>query len=137
MFVVEQISWIRRILSTISAQRGILVLQKVRAGAVQNVAKLALSRDDFGHCRCCASIWPGTTCPPRFVVGLPALAFKRLKVGAYDRLHRDACVPEQIPQQPPEDVSFWLIDTHQQCIVPGLTAQLQTYSHVGGHTTQI
>jgi len=43
-------------------------------------------------------------------------------VGACDKLHGDICVPKPIQQQPPEDVPLWVIDTHQQCIVPGLSA---------------
>lgn len=39
-----------------------------------------------------------------------------------DKLHRHVCVSEPIPQRPPEDVPLWLIDTHQQCIVRGLSA---------------
>ncbi len=38
-----------------------------------------------------------------------------------DKLHKDTCVPKVIPQWPPEDVPRWLVDTQQQCIVPGLS----------------
>jgi hypothetical protein len=43
-------------------------------------------------------------------------------ISAYDKLHPDTCVPKLIPEWPPEDVPLWLIDTHRQCIVPGLSA---------------
>ncbi|XP_014558932.1 hypothetical protein COCVIDRAFT_92972 [Bipolaris victoriae FI3] len=36
--------------------------------------------------------------------------------------HGDICVPKPISQQPPDDVPQWLIDTHDQCIVPGVSA---------------
>tara|TARA_R110002003_G_scaffold112_7_gene9586 strand:- start:1201 stop:3813 length:2613 start_codon:yes stop_codon:yes gene_type:complete len=43
-------------------------------------------------------------------------------IEACNEEHRSACVPEQISQRPPDDVPRWLIDTHQQCIVSGLSA---------------
>ncbi|KAH7086506.1 heterokaryon incompatibility protein-domain-containing protein, partial [Paraphoma chrysanthemicola] len=36
--------------------------------------------------------------------------------------HGSACVLEPILQRPPDDVPRWLIDTQQQCIVPGVSA---------------
>lgn len=39
-----------------------------------------------------------------------------------DRLHGEVCVPNLISERPPEDIPRWLIDTHQQCVVPGVSA---------------
>ncbi|EUC45494.1 hypothetical protein COCMIDRAFT_95381 [Bipolaris oryzae ATCC 44560] len=36
--------------------------------------------------------------------------------------HGDICIPKPISQQPQNDVPQWLIDTHDQCIVPGTSA---------------
>jgi hypothetical protein len=43
-------------------------------------------------------------------------------IEACNSLHGNACVSEPTSQQSPEDVPLWLIDTHDQCIVPGLSA---------------
>jgi hypothetical protein len=43
-------------------------------------------------------------------------------IGACDNLHGHVCVPESISQRLKEYVPRWLIDTHERCIVPGLSA---------------
>lgn len=43
-------------------------------------------------------------------------------IAACNELHGDVCVPKPIQRRPPEDVPLWLINLHQQCIVPGLSA---------------
>jgi hypothetical protein len=43
-------------------------------------------------------------------------------IDACDSSHSDICVPKPIPEQPQDDVPVWLIDTHEQCIVPGSSA---------------
>jgi len=43
-------------------------------------------------------------------------------LGACAELHGDVCVAKPIRQRPQNEVPLWLIDTHQGCIVPGLSA---------------
>jgi len=54
--------------------------------------------------------------PPRYITQT------RKWIEACNTLHGSACVPDAIPQRPPEDVPLWLIDTREQCIVPGTSA---------------
>ncbi|USP80330.1 hypothetical protein yc1106_07604 [Curvularia clavata] len=43
-------------------------------------------------------------------------------IDACDTTHGDTCVPKPLSQQPQEDVPVWLIDTQEQCLVPGSSA---------------
>lgn len=55
-------------------------------------------------------------CTPRYV------ELTREWIETCNKLHGSTCVPNPISQRPLEDVPLWLIDTHKQCIVPGISA---------------
>jgi hypothetical protein len=60
---------------------------------------------------------------PQEVQSTPRYAEQTRKwIEVCNSLHGNACVPDSIPQRPPENVPLWLIDTHKQCIILGLSA---------------
>lgn len=60
---------------------------------------------------------------PQELPWTPRYAYQtREWIEACDKLHGSSCVADPIPQRPPDDVPLWLIDTHEQCIVPGVSA---------------
>jgi hypothetical protein len=54
--------------------------------------------------------------PPKYIHQI------RTWIEACNELHGQKCRSEPIPNKPPQDVPMWLIDTHQNCIVLGITA---------------
>ncbi|EPE31837.1 hypothetical protein GLAREA_11919 [Glarea lozoyensis ATCC 20868] len=57
-----------------------------------------------------------TATPPRYVDWVSGW------IETCNHLHGDKCMPSPLSERPPEDVPRWLMDTHQQCIVPGISA---------------
>jgi len=58
-------------------------------------------------------------------------------IDACNSSHGEICVAKPISQRQPADVPLWLIDTHQQCIVPGTSADhYLALSYVWPHTRE-